>query len=374
MSVRGYLQALARGIDVVADCAGLSERDLVSLGATPADAAELVRFHQAYFGPTAYTGKQRRAVAAARELGHGMTTLRLIESYVGRVKKQAAAWDLRVELCATPAADVARVARERLRSLRPDGPAAGVRITRRARGNHTLSITDSSLAIADIASVLKAARPDNLLEAVKDVFFRNGAGAAPAVSTNVILTLDELDQIVDWSGVTVGGPSGAAGSAGAAAPAAPADDIVLRLTNGATMTGAQLVARTLTEHGYVTLIHPVQGPVNLYRTSRFASEKQRLMLAAETPACAWPDCNFPADECQAHHLVAWNAGGDTNVACMTMVCPYHNGVNDDRPNEPPDGPPGPNSRGAPSRGRLARIRGRIGWLPPWGGPPRFADE
>ena len=71
------------------------------------------------------------------------------------------------------------------------------------------------------------------------------------------------------------------------------------------MTGAELVRRVFTEHGYVTLIHPVEGPVNLYRTSRFASAKQRLMAAAENPVCPWPECRYPADECQVHHLNAW---------------------------------------------------------------------
>ena len=119
------------------------------------------------------------------------------------------------------------------------------------------------------------------------------------------------------------------------------------------MTGAELVQRAFTEHGYVTLIHPVEGPVNLYRTSRFASAKQRLMAAAENPVCPWPECRYPADECQVHHLNAWKNGGETNSRNLTIACPYHNGVNDDDPNAPP------------LRGHLARVNGTIRWLPPW---------
>ena len=93
--------------------------------------------------------------------------------------------------------------------------------------------------------------------------------------------------------------------------------------------------------------------MNLYRTSRHASDKQRLMAGAENPTCPWAECNYPADKCQIHHLQAWKHGGETNMANLSVACPYHNGVNDDDPNAPP------------LRGRLARVNGTIKWLPPW---------
>ena len=143
--------------------------------------------------------------------------------------------------------------------------------------------------------------------------------------------LDELDRIIDGDG----------------------EEITIQLTNGARLTGAELVARTLSERGLITLVHPFEGAVNLYRTERMANEKQRLMAAAENPVCPWPRCNYPADKCQIHHLEAWQRGGDTNMANLAACCPYHNGVNDDDPNAPP------------RRGRLARRRGRVVWQPPW---------
>ena len=53
--------------------------------------------------------------------------------------------------------------------------------------------------------------------------------------------LDELDRVVDGGG----------------------EEITLQLTNRARITGAELVARTLSDHGYVTLVHPHEGSVNL---------------------------------------------------------------------------------------------------------------
>ena len=124
------------------------------------------------------------------------------------------------------------------------------------------------------------------------------------------------------------------------------DDIRLAMTNGATITGAELVRRTLAGAGLFTLIHPERGPVNLYRT-RQASAKQRRMLEAEGARCAWPACRRPTSECQAHHLIEYSRGGHTHPENMTLLCPYHNSIN-----------------GLPGRGRMARIRGRIAWLPP----------
>ena len=139
------------------------------------------------------------------------------------------------------------------------------------------------------------------------------------------------------------------------------DDIELDLTNGATITGTEYLRRVLNdvgfsgdrETGYVTLVHPEEGPVNLYRTARVANDKQRIMAAAENPRCAWPGCNQPADLSQVHHLKAWSNGGETNMKNLVMCCAYHNGVNDDDPNAPP------------RRGRLERVGGRIVWRPPF---------
>ncbi|MGP5593860.1 HNH endonuclease signature motif containing protein, partial [Corynebacterium flavescens] len=74
--------------------------------------------HAIYFGPTPYSGKQRLAVNAARRNRHTVSTLRQIESFTRRVKEQRAAWNLRVELCATPSEQVTAVARRRLREMR----------------------------------------------------------------------------------------------------------------------------------------------------------------------------------------------------------------------------------------------------------------
>lgn len=385
-ALKNYLEALQPGIDIVADAAGLSESALVQLGAPDAVARDLAGLSEVYFGDTAFTRRQREAVAGARLVRHSLPALLVIEKYASRARSQRDAWALRHELCHTDA-DVralARLAARKLRELNPPlPPREGVRLTRRRTGPWTLSLTGNSADVADIHAAIRTetiaaaeaklqeelaslstpqdtapadnpqtqpqpAAPSTPVEptfaAAARLVLGQSSAAQTVIRTNVIIKLNELVQIAEGDG----------------------DDIELRMTNGARITGAQLVGRALEDHGFVTLVHPVKGPVNLYRTKRLATWKQRMMAWAESPVCPWYECNCPAEEAQVHHIVPWSQGGETNSKNLVVACPYHNGVNDDEYRE--DG------IGKPKRGKLARIDGRIAWLPPWAGPPIFADD
>lgn len=328
MKLGDLLGVLARGMHVVSLCAGHTLDEMIALGATPRVARQLDALRRVYFGQTAYTAKQRRA----RETTHALDTLLTIERHVARVKDSRKAWDLRVELCETPVGEIAGVAKRRLAELTPK-PSPGVRVRRSATGLHSITITDRPRAIADMVGTLRATN-DDLLKAAHEVFKGSGA-PAPALHAHVIVRLDELDKIARGEG----------------------DDIVLQATDGGTMTGAEFVRTKFAERGFVTLIHPTLGPVNLYGTSRFANDKMRLMLGAEHPTCAWFGCNKPVTECQMHHIQRWQDGGPTNISNLVPLCQYHNAINDDDPTRPT------------GRGQVDRINGRVHWLPPGGGPP-----
>lgn len=404
-ALQTFLKGLAPGMDIIADCHGLSLRALLAAGCPDTTATRLLTLAETYFGTTAFRRQQRESIAASRANGHSLTALLTIERHAAKLKKKRDAWALRRELCGMKGkvSDIDKRGRARVKELKgPVKRQPGVKIYRRADGPWTMSITGPS---ADIADMHAAIDKDAPLASVQNIF-HGEAAARPSVTTNVVLRLDELDRIVDFGSGSVS-PAGSSSKPGSSTSPQPGSssnaragssagtnskpsadsasgspagsssdvsadsgpgadqgadsphgsdsdgDVVVQLTNGATMTGAELVRRAFTEHGYVTLIHPVEGPVNLYRTSRFASAKQRLMAAAENPVCPWPECRYPADECQVHHLNAWKNGGETNSRNLTIACPYHNGVNDDDPNAPP------------LRGHLARVNGTIRWLPPW---------
>ena len=334
MELGGYFQALAAGMNIIAQCTGTAA-DLVALGARNNHADDLIRLHRIYYGPTTNTQRQRHA----RTTTHDIPTLLRIEKHLTQLTHNDA-WALREKLCHTPDHLIDTVAKQHTPT--PTGPAAGVRITRRAHGNHTLTITDTSLAIADMLGILRATNTD-LLTAAHTIFHGRAQGddtaagttaAPPAVHTNVIITLDELDQVIDGTG----------------------DDLILRLTNGATMTGAEFVNRRMHERGYATLFQPMGMPLASYERS--ANLAQRIALSAEHPTCVWKNCNRPADECHIHHIQRFKDGGATALGNMVPLCAYHNGINDDDPTKPT------------GRGRVSRINGVVHWHPPYGGPPQ----
>ena len=202
-----------------------------------------------------------------------------------------------------------------------------------------------------------------------------GAGARVAAAAPRPVVLVPLPEHVKLLGRTVPNPSagasggagsghsGSAGSAGSASNGASAEDVLLGLSDGTTITGAEYLAL---HHGgelEVALFHPVEGAVDVYRGRRYANAKQRLLAKLVSPTCAWPDCKTASEHCEAHHVTPWKHGGNTNMDNLTMLCSYHNRVNDDDP-----GVTGGFAKRRRRAGHITLIRGRPAWQPEWGPP------
>lgn len=388
-----FAAALADGLSLLTTCRDHSRDSLMALGIPDTVAGTLVKLAEVYFGETPYTRYQRGTVAAIRANRHSLPTLAAVERYTNRLKKQTDKWALRAYAasCTGTTSEIMAATRRQLREIK--GPPAplkpGTKVTRRAEGDvWTLTMHASSEEIAEMSQHIET--PQDMLDlirerestvaeklAVEKLAAAGHVAEKPAADTaddtgdaspidesftqhvvcsscgaeteakqvvsglrtNVVLTLDELTEVIYGSG----------------------DDCRLKMTNGATITGRDLVTRLLADAGLVTLVHPCHGPVNLYRTQRLASDKQRLMAMAENQTCAWDGCNHPADIAEIHHLKSWKRGGNTNPDNLAIVCPYHNGVNDDDPTKP-------------RRGRLERIDGVIRRVPPWASPYYPASE
>jgi hypothetical protein len=64
--------------------------------------------------------------------------------------------------------------------------------------------------------------------------------------------------------------------------------------------------------------------LDLGRTSRFFSAKQRHAAALRHPQCRAHGCDVPAAWCEAHHSRdPWASGGTTDLADLMMLCPWH---------------------------------------------------
>ncbi|MDN6822137.1 MAG: HNH endonuclease, partial [Corynebacterium flavescens] len=182
MGLQEYFAQLGRGVDLVAECSGLSAPDLEKMGASAQDAAELLSLHTIYFGTTPYTAKQRLAVNSARRNGHTLSTLHHIESFARRITGKLDAWNLRLELCATPSEQVTAVARRRLREMRvPRTYCERALLRQHPNGLATLTVTGNGLDMADAFRTIDQQHPGKSFIAR----MLGKAGAAPAGRTRV---------------------------------------------------------------------------------------------------------------------------------------------------------------------------------------------
>lgn len=366
---RQVADAQRHGVELLTEAFGTPAEQLPldrELARSVARAAE-------HFSGAAYSRYKKRALEAARRNGHGLDVLILIAERA-RMLGIKQRYVFTEALCNT-AGDYAAISRRATQLRRemqgPRIPADGGRRIMHGKKT-TIQFTGPSRRMSEI---WESARTDPLAWLTENRTIQRST-----LTTNVVVSLDDYMQVLGGHG----------------------DEIELQATTGAVLTGAEYVARRLEEAGiqvaradsacadsaradrasvaqapsgaastagptgtgaagaaagvggtglkdgdYITLISPEQGPVNLYRVRRLASRKQRRMLEAETTRCSWPGCGRPANECQVHHLQEFAKGGETNPENMALLCAYHNGVN-----------------GQHGRGRMARVSGRVTWLPP----------
>jgi hypothetical protein len=60
--------------------------------------------------------------------------------------------------------------------------------------------------------------------------------------------------------------------------------------------------------------------MNLGRTQRPPSRRQRLVLTGLSPTCMIPGCDVPADQCEVHHVIPWSQGRTTDLDNEILIC------------------------------------------------------
>ena len=344
-----FMALTSQAIGILKDMSKRSPYDMASDGMARKTAKSFTTLADVLFGPTDSPRLQRESVALAEERGLSLEYLEMVEKHAKKLKKRGAAWKLRAELIAFEGTfeEVEAYAKKRVTEEGGDTKKKpGVRLGRVIDGLRTISITDTQRRITDLEKTLDAGikhdedqpRSEALLEPFWDLVEGTGTGIIkPEYRTVIAIGLEDYAKVSCGKG----------------------EDVIVALSDGTTMTGAEFInaamAGSLGDKLYVGLFHPTAGPVNLYE-ARFASDKLRTLAMAENLVCSWPDCNVPADRCQVHHIDAHKNGGHTKPSNLTMLCKYHNGVNDD------DGPRKKRKRpspGKPKRGRMRRHRGKV---------------
>ena len=71
------------------------------------------------------------------------------------------------------------------------------------------------------------------------------------------------------------------------------------------------------------LIDDLGDPLDVGRTHRYHTPRQRTALIERDRHCTWDACTAPASWCDAHHLTPWDAGGHTTVHDGALLCDRH---------------------------------------------------
>lgn len=336
-SFTDLVDTLAGAVDALAE---FDDQYAIRAGLDPRQVSAWAGVREVYFGATSYTRKQARALQLARRFS--LHQLVLIERRLKRLPVNER-WAPRLELLQVGGNYCAL--EQAARDLLPDDsrtPEDGVRFSKSKNGKRKFSGSGDEHVLAALEQRLRdgldTSRPagPQLFSRLTKIIEGDAGVQVPVPRPIVAVAAEQHVAILADSG----------------------DDVLLGLTDGTTITGAEYVAALMGEifPSEVALVHPEEGPVNLYRTQRVANSKQRDLARIATPMCPVPGCRVSADLCEFHHTQAWSQGGETNLANLVPLCRYHNRVNHDDP------------RHTNRRGRIERIRGRHVWVSPRGHP------
>jgi hypothetical protein len=90
---------------------------------------------------------------------------------------------------------------------------------------------------------------------------------------------------------------------------------------------AAAVRRIACDCGVVPMVMSgTSVPLDVGRTRRLVSTKQRVALNARDKGCAFPNCSRPARWSDAHHIVSWLNGGASDLDNLVLLCRRHHRI------------------------------------------------
>jgi hypothetical protein len=75
--------------------------------------------------------------------------------------------------------------------------------------------------------------------------------------------------------------------------------------------------------GHQTIVFDSDGSIDVGRTQRLFTERQRVALAAIWGGCAVEGCERPPSWTEAHHATHWSHGGRTDIHDGVLLCRHH---------------------------------------------------
>jgi len=86
----------------------------------------------------------------------------------------------------------------------------------------------------------------------------------------------------------------------------------------------ETIERHACDGGLVPILFDDDGQaLNLGRSQRLHTARQRTAIAARDGGCLAPDCDRPASWCEVHHIHEFSRGGSTDLADGVLLCRHH---------------------------------------------------
>jgi hypothetical protein len=98
-----------------------------------------------------------------------------------------------------------------------------------------------------------------------------------------------------------------------------------QLEDGGEPVSMETIERLICDTGIIGIAFDDDGQcVNVGRTQRLFTQRQRIGLAVRDGGCMFGDCDRPPSWCEAHHIEHWNRdGGKTDIADGILLCRRH---------------------------------------------------
>ncbi|MEP6482584.1 MAG: DUF222 domain-containing protein [Rhodoglobus sp.] len=97
-----------------------------------------------------------------------------------------------------------------------------------------------------------------------------------------------------------------------------------RIEGQSSAVSVETARRLACSSGIVPILFDGADALDVGRTQRLFTERQRVALAARDGGCRFPDCDRPPSWCEAHHIDEWvRDNGRTDVATGVLLCRFH---------------------------------------------------
>ena len=156
-----------------------------------------------------------------------------------------------------------------------------------------------------------------LVDLIRDGLAAGGAGPAPVAELTVVVHVDD--------------PAGVSASHVEAGPAAPSVDLgaerdVVRSAEGRRVDPASCGHLWCDPALHLVWVDRRGLPLRAGRRARLATSAQRRALWVRDGGCTFRGCDMAAHRCDAHHVIAYEDGGETVIENLALLCRHHHGV------------------------------------------------